>query len=81
MTDGSILLSHPEALAVRYAEDLAAMRAEIYVTLAQDAPEQLHPERIQLGAAVGADRIDVLSGFQVYHCKSPFVPVVRFVPV
>ena len=38
-----IMSAHPETFTVRYAKDLTAMRTEIDVTLAENAPEQLHP--------------------------------------
>jgi hypothetical protein len=35
--------AHPETFTVRNAKDLAAIRTEIDVTLAENASEQLHP--------------------------------------
>lgn len=71
-------LSHPEAFAVGDAEDLAAMGAEIDVTLAQKASEQLHPKRRQGGRTMRADRLNILSDFQIDHLKSPFLQIVMY---
>jgi hypothetical protein len=38
-----VMSAHPETFTVRYAKDLAAIRTEIYVTLAENTSEQLHP--------------------------------------
>ena len=72
------LLSHPETLSVGDPQDLAAMGAEINVTLTQKTSEQLHPNRRQSRRTMWADRLNVLSGFQMSHRNSPILHAQKY---
>ena len=57
---------------MRHAEDLAAMRTEIDITLAENPSHKLHPEGPQLFAAVRTERLNIVSVFQIQHNAQPF---------
>jgi len=67
-------LAHPQAFAVRNAQDLATVGAKVNVASSESGPQFPYPNGTQLAGAMGTHGFDIFFGFEIYHIFSPVWP-------